>query len=80
MTYGCFNRPPMRKSVLVQAGWHWVVLDPRGDGIAIHTRVPNMVTIPNPMTNECQYSLTADDPGCQGCKWNRAQQLNQEPA
>jgi hypothetical protein len=60
--HGCYNRPPLRKTIQVQIGWE-----------PYHrTRAPILETIPDPMTKECVYSLrTKDDPKCEGCKWKR---------
>jgi len=43
---GCFNRAPLRTQVIVQAG-HFM------DGV---TRYPRMISIPDPMTKDCQYT------------------------
>lgn len=59
--YGCFDRPPLRTQVVVQAGFFM-------DGV---TRTPRMVSTPNPMTKDCQYTHTTigqADAKCQGCK------------
>ena len=57
---GCFNRAPLKTMVVVQNG-HFM------DEV---TRVPRMVSIPNPMTTSCQYTLSplgAADSACAGC-------------
>jgi hypothetical protein len=56
---GCFNRSPLKTSVVVQSG-HFM------DGI---TRTPRMVSIPDPMSKDCQYSKDDkyNDQGCVGC-------------
>jgi len=57
--YGCWNRAPLRTQVIVQSGW-WM------DGVS---RTARMVSIPDPMTKDCQYSKDkTDDAGCIGCK------------
>lgn len=58
--YGCFDRPPLRTQVVVQAGWYQ-------DG---YTRTPRMISIPDPMAKYCQYTLTTlgqVDTRCDGC-------------
>ena len=60
MKYGCHNRTPLKTSLIVQSG-HFM------DGV---TRVPRMVSIPDPMTKMCQYQLTQlgkFDNKCIGC-------------
>lgn len=59
MSYGCFNRSPLKTSVIVQDGWYM-------DG---HTRLSRMISIADPMTKTCQYSRDDRyaDPGCIGC-------------
>lgn len=60
MTYGCHNRAPLRDSVMVQNGWAY-----SGDG-----RTALMVTLPDPMSKNCQHTLDApNDPSCAGCRW-----------
>lgn len=56
MTYGCYNRPPL-KSAIVAHG-----IDSQNGG-----RI--RVIIPHAMTTECQYQKhdAYNDPGCQGC-------------
>ena len=58
-THGCYNRPPLQAGVRVQDGW--INTSP-------HTREAAMITIVDPMTKECQYSLLIHDPQCEGCK------------
>ena len=60
---GCHNRPPLKEWVTVQSG-HYATDN--------FTRHDCMVTIPDPMTKPCQYTLTdlgQTDPGCIGCSW-----------
>lgn len=62
MTYGCHNRKPLRDRRWVQDGW-----EVRG-----RSREPKVITIPDPMTKDCQYTHTElgqADPKCAGCKW-----------
>ncbi len=59
---GCYNRQPLRSTVEVQDGWIVNCLGP------VVSRIPRMVTIPDPMTKTCQYHKTHDDPKCLGCK------------
>lgn len=65
MSYGCFNRPPLKEWVTVQDG-HYATDN--------FTRHDSMVTIPDPMTKECQYSKFDQykDPGCVGCKHKKS--------
>lgn len=59
MSYGCFNRAPLKTRAKVQDGW-WA------DG----TR--KMIEIADPMTKTCNYTTTElgkVDPQCNGCKW-----------
>lgn len=60
MSYGCFNRKPLKTQIVVQSG-HFM------DGV---TRTPRMISIPDPMTKTCQYSKfdIYNDPQCQNCK------------
>lgn len=61
---GCFNRAPLQTRVIVQSG-HFM------DGV---TRYPRMVSIPDPMTKECQYTkneIGRADKGCDGCVWKQ---------
>ena len=60
MTYGCFNRPSLKTQAIVQDGFFM-------DGV---TRTPRMVSIPDPMTKDCQFTHTElgkSDPKCTGC-------------
>ena len=60
MTYGCHNRAPLKTRVVVQDGWFM-------DGVS---RTPHMVSLPNPMTKDCQFTHTAlgkIDKKCTGC-------------
>lgn len=67
MTYGCYNRAPLREHVVVQAGWGFTNNDP-----FCLERKSNMVWIPNPMTKDCQYSVNTVDPLCAGCAHNNS--------
>ncbi|ABM96871.1 hypothetical protein [Methylibium petroleiphilum] len=58
MNVKCFDRAPYKDTVEVQSGWH-------PDGRRL------MVTIPNPMSKSCRYDLKLEEPGCQGCRWQR---------
>lgn len=59
MTHGCHNRQDLKTSAIVQDGW-WM------DGT---TRYPRMVSVPVPMTKDCQYTrLNPADPACTGCR------------
>ena len=62
MSYGCYNRKPLQRHVTVQDGWY----------AGINTRTARMVTIPDPMTKDCQYQKDDRyaDPQCVGCKHN----------
>lgn len=58
---GCHNRPPKPKTVTVQDGW-----------IAYHigghvSRLPRMIEIPDPMSDDCHYDKARSDNGCIGC-------------
>lgn len=57
MSYGCYNRPPLRDSVTVFDGYC------NQDRTEPFTRV-----IPDPMSRECQYTISTPDPQCAGCK------------
>lgn len=61
---GCYNRAPLRDSVMAQDGYH-------NDPTAAF-RNPRMVQIPDPMSKDCQYSRTTADERCDGCKWRQA--------
>ncbi len=58
---GCYNRAPLKTTALVQSGWV-------NDDFYYKSRKPLMVEIPDPMTKDCQYSKTHNDPKCKGCK------------
>ena len=62
--YGCFNRQPFKKSLVVPDG-HLM------DGV---TRVQKMKTIPFTMSMQCEYARDPmgygqRDERCAGCKW-----------
>ena len=80
MTQGCYNRPPLHETIVVQDGWSTSYAGFGDEPVlgTAYSRRPRMIVIANANSNECQYSLTAADPGCDGCVWNRAGQLNQE--
>ena len=64
MSYGCWNRAPLQPVVVVQTGW--MMRSPKDI-----TRSPRMTQVPDPMTKDCQYTLSdlgRTDPGCVGCK------------
>lgn len=68
MTHGCYDRAPLNETVVVQDGW-------TSSGQAATTRLPKLVTLPNPLTKECQYTksnMGKTDPKCVGCKWREA--------
>lgn len=70
MTWGCHNRDPLKDTVVVQQGWTEYYYDPR---LRTATRQPVMVELADPMTKDCQYTLSAPaDPRCTGCRWQRA--------
>lgn len=60
MSYGCFNRLPLKTTAIVQDGWFM-------DGVS---RTARMISIFDPMTKTCQYSRDDRyaDPGCIDCK------------
>lgn len=60
--YGCRDRAPLEPHAVVQDGWL------EQDGGGYWTRMPVLVQIPDPMTKDCQYSKTHQDPRCEGCK------------
>ena len=62
--YGCFNRAPFKKTLVVPDG-HFM------DGV---TRVQKMQTIPFTMSMQCEYARDPmgygqKDERCVGCKW-----------
>jgi len=61
MTYGCYNRPPLRDHHWVQNGWRFMG---RNDA-----RAPVIEPIADLMTKTCQYQKDDkyNDPGCMGC-------------
>jgi hypothetical protein len=63
---GCYNRKPLRRTVLAQDGWVYLKTHP-----GFVTRMPKMVRLPDPMSKDCQYSIHTVDPKCAGCKWNQ---------
>lgn len=65
MTYGCFNRQPMKTTQLVKDGY-WI--EPSPDLFARMVR-HRIVEIPVHTSTECQYSKdNSNDPGCDGCQ------------
>lgn len=62
--YGCFDRPPYRAELAVQDGW--LPIDATDH---VKSRLPRIVTVPVPMTKDCQYSKTTPDVRCDGCRW-----------
>jgi hypothetical protein len=61
MSYGCFNRPPLKDH-------HWVQVGHMIDELA-GTRIDKMTPMTDPMTKTCQYQKDDkySDPGCMGC-------------
>ena len=61
MSYGCFNRPPLKDHHWVQSGY---VIDELSG-----TRTDKMIPVANLMTKTCQYQKhdKYNDPGCVGC-------------
>lgn len=62
---GCFDRKPLSTRIVVADGWFQ-------DG---YTRTPRMVSIPDPMTKQCNYTTTElgrVDPFCTDCKHKEA--------
>jgi hypothetical protein len=68
MTYGCYNRPPLAETVVVQDGW--VPRQNTPPQATWFTREPVLRRIVNPNSKECNYSQETYDPGCTGCKHN----------
>lgn len=71
-TPACFNRPPFSDTVAVQDGWCAQLLPFAGK-----TRVPRMITIPDPMSKGCQQhgpkgEATLHGWDCRGCRWKPA--------
>lgn len=65
--YGCYNRPPLRRALVVQDGYHESA-KPADAPI----KVPRYVVTPhNQMSETCQYSVSTPDPRCCGCRWNQ---------
>jgi hypothetical protein len=68
MSYGCYNRKPLRSHQTVQAGWHH--LRYQEATLRVETRMPVMKLIPVPMSKDCQHTLDApNDKKCLGCRW-----------
>lgn len=63
MTYGCFNRPPMKDEMLVKDGY----FQSKANGFDIqHSHA--MKTIKIQTSTHCQYSKdNPTDSGCDGC-------------
>lgn len=61
MSYGCYNRPPLKDH-------HWVQAGHRLEG-RMSTRSDLMIPIVDLMTKTCQYQKDDkyNDPGCVGC-------------
>jgi hypothetical protein len=63
---GCHNRPKLKHTTVVQAGWYSNILN---HDHQVYTKQPRMITIGDPMSKDCQYQkLKKDDPKCLGCK------------
>lgn len=63
--WGCHNRAPLSPTVVVQTGWTYRRVNGRISREAV------MREIPDPMTKDCQYTLSAPaDPRCAGCRWH----------
>jgi len=60
--YGCFDRPPLARA-------YFVPVAPISIGTAVTGQ--GWVEIDNVLSKDCQYSRTANDPRCLGCKHNR---------
>lgn len=59
MKHGCYNRLPLKETLMVQDGW-------TNDGKKI------MVEIPFLMNKNCQYTREHyADESCSGCKWQK---------
>lgn len=59
---GCHNRAPYKEYVVVQDGW-----TQKGE-------IRYLISIPFPMTTDCQYTLSElgqKDEKCVGCKWRK---------
>lgn len=64
MKYGCNDRKPLKQTVTVQDGYTTTKA----------ARFDHMVTIPDPMTKDCQYTKTdlgQQDPKCFNCNWRQ---------
>jgi hypothetical protein len=61
MSYGCYNRPPLKDSIWFQVGYQ---VDEQAG-----TRTAAIAPFINPMTKTCQYQKNDKyaDPGCVGC-------------
>lgn len=60
---GCYNRPPMEETLVVQDGYREYT--ERGFPV----KIPVYKVIPHVMTVDCQWSKTNHDRSCRGCKW-----------
>lgn len=68
MSYGCHNREPHKRTLMVQDGYH----EYRDEHIA--ARVPLMIEVPFRMSQHCNYTSTElgkADTRCVGCKWRK---------
>lgn len=66
----CYNREPLKDKVIVQDGYHPVFYDGFGNPCI----TPKYITIDDPMTKDCKYSIGyGNDPKCAGCRWNQYQ-------
>jgi hypothetical protein len=65
--YGCYNRQPFQKEVVVQDGWANVP--------GTNFRIPVMKTVPFRMREDCSYANETElgrvDPRCEGCSWKK---------
>ena len=67
MTYGCFNREPLKTSRIIQDGFK---------NAGFMGPVIRLIEIQDPMTKHCNYSRDDkyNDPQCVGCKWKHKEE------
>lgn len=73
MTYGCHNkqRPGPNSGYWAQDGLSTVALPTSTQGGGEAVRTTRWKWTPHRLTTDCQYTLTTDDVGCNGCRWQR---------
>lgn len=72
---GCYNREPLKNSLIVKDG----LGHPFRDGHGKPWPIQQFTDIPDDMSKDCRYSIGyGNDPGCAGCRWNQYPQPQKE--